>query len=165
MRRSRSIRLAKTHWQHVLTGIAINLIRGGAWLEEILFANTRRSPFAALRAAAENHSPTASDLGIQPAHNGLVFLARQTPCSFLALHGFPSQVSQSLLLPESLSIARVLVWRAGDLGSFPLQTPPNRWTSSADPMASHTRLAHLIGLLREMREQCLRCGRDGVPGT
>ena len=102
---------------------------------------------------------------LQLAHNGLVFLARQTPCSFLSLHGFPSQVSQAMLLPERLSIARVLVRRAGDPGGFPLQTPPNRWTSSADPMASHTRLAHLIGLLREMREQCLRCVRDGVPGT
>jgi len=51
MRRSRYIGLAKTHLQHVLTATAINLIRVGAWLEEIPFAKTRRSPFAALRAA------------------------------------------------------------------------------------------------------------------
>ncbi len=48
-RRSRSIGLAKTHLQQVLTATAINLIRAVAWLEEIPFAKTRRSPFAALR--------------------------------------------------------------------------------------------------------------------
>lgn len=51
MRRSRSIGLAKTHLQHVLTATAINLLRVGAWLEEMPFAKTRRSPFAALRLA------------------------------------------------------------------------------------------------------------------
>ena len=51
MRRSRYIGLAKTHLQHVLTAAAINLIRVDAWLEEIPFAKTRRSPFAALRVA------------------------------------------------------------------------------------------------------------------
>ncbi|HEX4203218.1 MAG TPA: transposase [Ktedonobacteraceae bacterium] len=51
MRRSRYIGRAKTHLQHVLTATAINLIRAGAWLEEIPFAKTRRSPFAVLRAA------------------------------------------------------------------------------------------------------------------
>ncbi len=51
MRRSRYIGLAKTHLQHVLTATAINLIRVGAWLEEIPLAKTRRSPFVALRAA------------------------------------------------------------------------------------------------------------------
>ena len=49
-RRSRYIGLAKTHLQQVLTATAINLIRAFAWLEEIPFAKTRRSPFAALRA-------------------------------------------------------------------------------------------------------------------
>jgi len=52
MRRSRYIGLAKTHLQHVLTATAINLLRVGAWLEEIPFAKTRRSPFAALSAAS-----------------------------------------------------------------------------------------------------------------
>lgn len=51
MRRSRYIGLAKTHLQHVLTATAINLLRAVAWLEEIPFAKTRRSSFAALRAA------------------------------------------------------------------------------------------------------------------
>jgi len=49
-RRSRYIGLAKTHLQQVFTATAINLIRAVAWLEEIPFAKTRRSPFAALRA-------------------------------------------------------------------------------------------------------------------
>jgi transposase len=50
-RRSRYKGLAKTHLQQVLTATAINLIRAFAWIEEIPFAKTRRSPFAALRAA------------------------------------------------------------------------------------------------------------------
>jgi transposase len=51
MRRSRSIGLAKTHLQDVLTATAINLLRVGTWLEEIPRAKTRHSPFAALRVA------------------------------------------------------------------------------------------------------------------
>jgi transposase len=51
MRHSRYIGLAKTHLQQVLTATAINLLRAVAWLEEIPFAKTRRSAFAALRAA------------------------------------------------------------------------------------------------------------------
>jgi transposase len=51
MRRSRYIGLAKTLLQQVLTATAINLIRAVSWLEEIPFAKTRRSSFAALRAA------------------------------------------------------------------------------------------------------------------
>lgn len=50
-RRSRYIGLAKTHLQQILTAMAINLVRVIAWLEEIPFAKTRRSPFAVLHAA------------------------------------------------------------------------------------------------------------------
>jgi len=52
MRRSRYIGLAKTHLQHILAAAAINLLRVGNWLEEIPLAKTRRSSFAALRAAS-----------------------------------------------------------------------------------------------------------------
>ena len=50
-RRSRYKGLAKTHLQQILTATAINLLRAFAWIEETPLAKTRRSPFAALRAA------------------------------------------------------------------------------------------------------------------
>lgn len=48
LRRSRYIGLAKTHLQHVLTAVAVNLARIAAWLAEIPRAQTRISHFAAL---------------------------------------------------------------------------------------------------------------------
>lgn len=52
LRRSRSIGLAKTHFQHVATAAAINLIRFHAWREERPFAPTRVSAFKALQPKA-----------------------------------------------------------------------------------------------------------------
>jgi transposase len=51
LRRSRYIGLAKTHLQHVLTVAAINLLRVGAWLEQVPKARTRQSPMALLSTA------------------------------------------------------------------------------------------------------------------
>jgi len=50
LRHARYLGLAKTHLQHVLTAVAINLLRIMAWLAEIPRAATRTSPFAALMA-------------------------------------------------------------------------------------------------------------------
>lgn len=52
MRRSRSIGLARTHLQHLLTATALNLVRAVAWLTESPRAKTRPSRFAALLAAS-----------------------------------------------------------------------------------------------------------------
>lgn len=49
LRRSRYIGLAKTHLQHVLTAVSINLVRIADWWESKSPAATRRSAFAALR--------------------------------------------------------------------------------------------------------------------
>jgi len=49
LRRSRYIGLPKTHLQHVLTAVAMNLTRVMAWLENIPLAQTRQSRFAALK--------------------------------------------------------------------------------------------------------------------
>ena len=51
MRRTRYIGQDKTHLQHVLTAVAMNLTRLFAWWEEEPRARTRTSPFAALAAA------------------------------------------------------------------------------------------------------------------
>jgi transposase len=51
LRRSRYIGHAKTHLQHVLTALAINIVRLDAWLRGIAPATTRRSRLAALMAA------------------------------------------------------------------------------------------------------------------
>lgn len=48
LRRSRYIGQAKTHLQHLLTAVAINLARFVAWLHEVPLAPTRTSSFAAL---------------------------------------------------------------------------------------------------------------------
>lgn len=48
LRRSRYIGLPKTHLQHVLTAVAMNLTRVMAWLEETPRARTRQSRFAVL---------------------------------------------------------------------------------------------------------------------
>ena len=42
--------LRKTHFQHVATAAALNILRSVMWLIEIPFAQTRTSPFAALAA-------------------------------------------------------------------------------------------------------------------
>jgi transposase len=51
LRRARYIGLAKTHLQHVLTAVAIDVTRAVAWLHEPLKAQTRWSRFAALAPA------------------------------------------------------------------------------------------------------------------
>jgi len=50
LRQARSIGQAKTHLPHLLTAIAINLLRVFAWLREVPRATTRTSPFVALMA-------------------------------------------------------------------------------------------------------------------
>ncbi len=42
--------IVKTHAQHILTAVALNLIRVLAWLADVPRATTRTSPFAALMA-------------------------------------------------------------------------------------------------------------------
>ncbi len=49
LRRARYIGIAKTHLQHVLTAVALNVVRVGEWLAGTPIAKTRLSPFAALR--------------------------------------------------------------------------------------------------------------------
>lgn len=50
LRHARYIGLAKVHLQHLLTAIALNLVRAIAWLAEMPRAQTRTSAFAALMA-------------------------------------------------------------------------------------------------------------------
>jgi transposase len=52
LRRTRYSGLAKTHLQHLITAVALNVARLGAWWLGTPPAKTRRSPFAALRVAA-----------------------------------------------------------------------------------------------------------------
>lgn len=49
LRQSRYIGLAKTHLQHILTAVALNLIRLGAWLSGVPHAQTRQSRFMDLK--------------------------------------------------------------------------------------------------------------------
>lgn len=49
LRRSRYLGLAKTHLQHVITAVAINVVRLADWWEGKRPASTRQSHFAALR--------------------------------------------------------------------------------------------------------------------
>jgi transposase len=51
-RRTRYAGLVKTHLQHVLTAVAINVTRMVAWVDETPFNGTRHSSFARLPAAA-----------------------------------------------------------------------------------------------------------------
>lgn len=51
-RRSRYIGHAKTHLQHILSAVALNLLRIGAWLNGTPLAPTRQSAFARLMASA-----------------------------------------------------------------------------------------------------------------
>jgi transposase len=51
LRRSRYVGLAKTHLQHILTAIAMNLMRLADWYERTKRASTRCSAFAALAPA------------------------------------------------------------------------------------------------------------------
>ena len=52
LRHARYVGLAKTRLQHVITTVALNLLRVIAWLTEIPRAETRISPFTALRASS-----------------------------------------------------------------------------------------------------------------
>ena len=49
LRRARYIGLAKTHLQHILTALGMNILRLGAWWSDIPQAQTRISPFAKLQ--------------------------------------------------------------------------------------------------------------------
>jgi transposase len=51
LRRSRYIGLAKTRLQHLITAVALNMVRLDAWWRGTPLANTRCSPFAALQRA------------------------------------------------------------------------------------------------------------------
>ena len=51
LRHARYIGLAKTHLQHLLTAVALNLIRMVAWINHVPRAMTRRSSFAAIAPA------------------------------------------------------------------------------------------------------------------
>jgi transposase len=51
LRRCRYIGLAKTRLQHVLTAVAVNLVRVAEWCAGTPIAKTRRSRFAALQTA------------------------------------------------------------------------------------------------------------------
>jgi transposase len=50
LRRTRYIGLAKTHLGHILTAVAVNLLRIGAWLAGVPRAKTRHSAFVTLMA-------------------------------------------------------------------------------------------------------------------
>jgi transposase len=50
LRRTRYIGLAKTHLGHILTAVAVNLLRIGAWLADLPRAKTRQSAFVTLMA-------------------------------------------------------------------------------------------------------------------
>ena len=50
LRQARYVGLGKVHLQHLLTAIAINLVRVVAWLAEVPRATTQTSPFATLMA-------------------------------------------------------------------------------------------------------------------
>jgi transposase len=52
LRRCRYIGLAKTRLQHVITAVAVNLVRVAEWHNDTLSANTRISQFAALQMVA-----------------------------------------------------------------------------------------------------------------
>ena len=52
LRRTRYIGLAKTHLGHILTAVAVNVLRIGAWLAGTPRAKTRRSAFATLMTPA-----------------------------------------------------------------------------------------------------------------
>jgi transposase len=51
LRQARYRGLAKTHLQHLLTAVALNVVRLGAWWLGTPPATTRVTPFAALRGA------------------------------------------------------------------------------------------------------------------
>lgn len=51
LRRARYIGLAKTHLQHILTALGMNILRLGTWWSEIPQAQTRITPFAKLQPA------------------------------------------------------------------------------------------------------------------
>jgi transposase len=50
LRRTRYVGLAKTHLGHILTAVAVNLLRIGAWLAGVPRAKTRQSAFVTLMA-------------------------------------------------------------------------------------------------------------------
>lgn len=52
LRRARYVGLRKTHLQHVLTAVALNIVRVVQWLNEVPRAHTRRSAFGRLAPCA-----------------------------------------------------------------------------------------------------------------
>jgi transposase len=52
VRRARYLGQAKTHLQHILSAVALTLLRIAAWLNGTPLAPTRRSAFARLMASA-----------------------------------------------------------------------------------------------------------------
>jgi hypothetical protein len=52
LRRSRYLGQPKTHLQHILSAVALNLLRIPAWLNGTPLAPTRQSAFARLTASA-----------------------------------------------------------------------------------------------------------------
>ena len=50
LRRARSVGALKTHLQHVLTAVALNFVRLGAWLAGTPLAKTRKAAFVRLMA-------------------------------------------------------------------------------------------------------------------
>jgi hypothetical protein len=50
LRRARYVGVLKTHLQHVLTAVALNFVRLGAWLAGTPLAKTRKSAFVRLMA-------------------------------------------------------------------------------------------------------------------
>jgi transposase len=52
LRHARYIGCAKTKLQHILTAVALNILRMASWLDEQPFARTRRSPFTVLAPTA-----------------------------------------------------------------------------------------------------------------
>jgi transposase len=52
LRRSRYLGQAKTHLQHILSAVALTLLRIDAWLNRTPLAPTRQSAFARLMAQA-----------------------------------------------------------------------------------------------------------------
>jgi len=52
LRHARYIGYAKTRLQHILTAVALNIVRISSWLDEQPFAHTRRAPFTVLAPTA-----------------------------------------------------------------------------------------------------------------
>ena len=61
LRQARYRGQAKTHLHHMITAVAMNIVRIMAWLQGRPYAPTRQSPFAALRPAGETFANSISN--------------------------------------------------------------------------------------------------------